>query len=451
MAGDIELLEWPKLCNEREPVDRHGPQRVQSLLAVLSTGMAIHPETEHARGSEGTIPMHENDSGELAPRRNRFFDLSVELLGIADLEGRILQANPSWERVLGYPARELYQTPVFELIHPEDIGSFRERLRQLREKDTTASTEGRLLCKDGTYRWMEWKAASVVADGVIYLFARDITVQKHAEQQVQRLNVALVNRAAELESANADLKREMSVRHQAETALKETNAELEAFAYSVSHDLRAPLRSMQGFAQALVEDCADGLGPAGRDYARRIVSAGARLDALIQDLLLYSRVSHRSLDLSRVNMADVVHEALGQLDAPLTDACATVTCEEPFYPVLGHHVTLVQVVCNLVANAIKFVAPGVQPRVRIKMEALGHTARLWIRDNGIGVPPEFQTRIFRVFERLHGMDAYPGTGVGLAIVRKGIERMGGHVGVDSIPEEGSTFWFELPRALDLPA
>jgi signal transduction histidine kinase len=85
------------------------------------------------------------------------------------------------------------------------------------------------------------------------------------------------------------------------------------------------------------------------------------------------------------------------------------------------------------------------------MEALGQTARLRVRDNGIGVPAEFQTRIFRVFERLHGMDAYPGTGVGLAIVRKGIERMGGHVGVDSVPEEGSTFWFELPRALDFQA
>lgn len=388
---------------------------------------------------------------ELALRRNRFFDLSVELLGIADLEGRIVQANGSWERVLGYSAGELSRTSVLELIHPEDVGTFRERLGQLREKDTTASTEGRLLCKDGTYRWMEWKTVSVAADGVIYLFARDITAQKHAEQQVQRLNVVLVNRAAELESANSDLKREMTVRQQAETALKETNAELEAFAYSVSHDLRAPLRSMQGFAQALMEDCADGLGPSGRDYARRIVSAGARLDALIQDLLLYSRISHRSLDLSRVDMAQVVREALGQLEASVTDARATVTCEKPFYPVVGHHATLVQVVGNLVANAIKFVAPGVRPRVRIKMEALGQTARLRVRDNGIGVPPEFQTRIFRVFERLHGMDAYPGTGVGLAIVRKGIERMGGHVGVDSVPEEGSTFWFELPRALDFPA
>lgn len=429
------------------PASAQGSGSEQSVLdeyAPARAGEPAQPEPEpraaRQRFSEAAARL------EVETRRDRFFELSLDLLGIADLTGRMLQANPSWERVLGYSGEELHCRSTLDLIHPEDLASMREHLQALREKDATASSEGRFRCKDGAYRWLGWTAASAVADRVIYLFARDITAQKHAEQQIHGLNVALTNRAAELESANAELQREMTVRQQAETALKESNAELEAFAYSVSHDLRAPLRSMQGFAQALVEDCADTLGQPGLDYAQRIVSAGGRLDALIQDLLLYSRVSHRTLELAPVDMAGVVREVLGQLEVPIRDTRAIITCQEPFLPVAAHHATLVQVVGNLVSNAIKFVAPGVLPRVRIAMEAMGARARLSIKDNGIGIAPEYHTRIFRVFERLHGMDAYPGTGVGLAIVRKGVERMGGQAGVESVVGHGSEFWLELPRA-----
>ena len=379
-------------------------------------------------------------------QRTRFFDLSLELLGIADFDGRLIQANGSWTNVLGFSPDELHRKSTCDLVHPEDLSGVREQMNLLRERDCTASFEGRYLCKDGSYRWLGWTAASVVSDRIVYVFARDITAQKLAEQQIQRLNVALTNRAAELEAANAELKREMTVRQQTEIALKESNAELESFAYSVSHDLRAPLRAMQGFAQALVEDCATELDSTGLDYAQRIVCAGERLDTLIQDLLLYSRVSHRTLALTRVELADVLTDALCQLEVPLDDAGACVTRDGAMLPVVAHHSTLVQVVGNLLSNAIKFVAPGVQPRIYIRMETVGRFGRLWIEDNGIGVHPEFHTRIFRVFERLHGVEAYPGTGIGLAIVRKGVERMGGKVGIESALKEGSRFWLELPLA-----
>jgi PAS domain S-box-containing protein len=383
---------------------------------------------------------------ELQTRRNRFFTLSVEMLGIADFDGKLLQLNPSWERVLGFSADELCQKSGFDLVHPDDLPAMREQMRQLQQKDSTASFEGRYCCKDGSVRWLGWTAASVVPDRTIYIFARDITPRKLAEQQVHQLNLALANRAAELESANGDLQREMTVRQKAEAALKESNAELEAFAYSVSHDLRAPLRAMQGFAQALLEDCSEHVSPTGLDYANRIIAAATRLDTLIQDLLLYSRISHTKLELSSLNMERVVDEALAHLEAPLGEARARITREQPFCPVIGHHGTLVQVVGNLISNAIKFVAPGVQPEVQLRLERLGTTARFEVRDNGIGVAPEFQTRIFRVFERLHGVEAYPGTGIGLAIVRKGVERMGGRVGVESSGQQGSRFWIELPLA-----
>jgi signal transduction histidine kinase len=150
--------------------------------------------------------------------------------------------------------------------------------------------------------------------------------------------------------------------------------------------------------------------------------------------------------LASVDVGKVVVEAMAHLEAPIQEAKAEVELEPPFPALSAHYPTLVQVVGNLLSNAVKFVAPGVRPKVRLSMETSGNVGRLWVYDNGIGIAPEFHARIFRVFERLHGLDAYPGSGVGLAIVRKGVERMGGRVGVESAAGQGSRFWFELPLA-----
>jgi signal transduction histidine kinase len=140
-----------------------------------------------------------------------------------------------------------------------------------------------------------------------------------------------------------------------------------------------------------------------------------------------------------------VAEALAQLQADVQDRRAQVGVRDPLPAVVGHHTTLVQVVANLLANAIKYAAPGAQPRVQIWAEAPDQRVRLWVEDHGIGIAPEHHERIFRAFERLHDEQVYPGTGIGLAIVRKGIERMGGRVGLESTPGQGSRFWLELPK------
>ncbi|MBI4642100.1 MAG: response regulator [Candidatus Tectomicrobia bacterium] len=230
--------------------------------------------------------------------------------------------------------------------------------------------------------------------------------------------------------------------------LWETNAELESFSSSVSHDLRAPLRAMQGFTDALLEEYADRMDSVGQDYVQRIAAAARRMDAMIQDLLAYSRVSRIDLRLQLVGLTLVVAEALTQLAVELREREAQVTVEEPLPEVMGHRATLVQVVANLLTNAVKFVEPGVQPKVRIWAEEHKAWVRLWVEDNGIGIASEHQERIFRVFERLHGIETYPGTGIGLAIVRKGVDRMGGRVGVESVPGQGSRFWVELQRTED---
>lgn len=225
--------------------------------------------------------------------------------------------------------------------------------------------------------------------------------------------------------------------------LQETNQELESFAYSVSHDLRAPLRAMHGFSQALLEDYGDALGDEGCEYAQRVVSAAQRMDGLIQDLLAYSRLSRTEITLTPISLDTVMDEVLNQLAATIQDKEAQVQIERPLPEVLGHHTTVVQVVANLVSNAVKFVPPGVHPLVRVSAQELDQRVRLWIQDNGIGIAPEHQERIFRVFERLHGVETYPGTGIGLAIVRKGAERMKGCVGVESALGSGSRFWVEF--------
>ena len=226
--------------------------------------------------------------------------------------------------------------------------------------------------------------------------------------------------------------------------LQEANAELESFSYSVAHDLRAPLRAVQGLTQALMEDYAHELDETGHDYGRRIVGAVQRMDRLIQDLLAYAKLSRSEPSRSPVSLAAVVREVLAQQEPEIAAREATIEVADPLPDVVGHHATLIQVVGNLVSNALKFVAPGTRPHVVVRTAAAEGRVELCVEDNGIGIEPRHLARIFRIFERLHGVEAYPGTGIGLAIVRKGTERLGGSTSVESEPGRGSRFSVVLP-------
>lgn len=230
--------------------------------------------------------------------------------------------------------------------------------------------------------------------------------------------------------------------------LQEINAELEAFAHTVSHDLRAPLRAMQGFAVALLEDLGDRLGEKGKEYASRIRGAAERMDRLILDLLAYSRLSRMELKLDEVNLGWLVATAVDQLEGDIRETGARVQVDGPLPDVVGQREILLQVVLNLLSNALKFVPEGTVPQVRVWAEQKPGSVRLWVEDNGIGIAPPHQERIFHVFERLHGVEEYPGTGVGLAIVRKAVTRLGGGSGLESEVGRGSRFWVELPAVED---
>lgn len=230
--------------------------------------------------------------------------------------------------------------------------------------------------------------------------------------------------------------------------LEDVRRELDGFAYTVAHDLRSPLRAMTGFSEALLEEYSATLDSTGRDYAHRILDSARRMDALIQDLLAYSRLSRGEIVLQPVPLGPVMRDILSLMAPELRERRACVKVEEPLPSVSAHPVLLTQILTNLVSNAIKFIGAGVDPEVRIRAESTGDLVRLWVEDNGIGIAPEHHERIFRVFERLHLQERYPGTGIGLAIVRRAAERLRGQTGVESEPGKGSRFWISLKRVED---
>jgi signal transduction histidine kinase len=272
------------------------------------------------------------------------------------------------------------------------------------------------------------RAARAIENAKLYRLAqKEVEERKSAERQVLELN-------AHLEERVRERTRE----------LQEALLELEAFSYSIAHDLRAPLRSMTGFSEMLAEDYGGKLDEVGRDYTRRIAESARRMDALIQDLLSYSRLAREEVLIEPVDVGSLLEELVDNMAAELRERKAKVELRGPFPTVLGYRTTLLQALTNLLSNAVKFVAPGVEPRVILRSEERSGWGRLWIEDNGLGIDLKYHQTIFGVFQRLHSGEAYPGTGIGLAIVRKAMERMGGKVGLESEVGRGSRFFIELP-------
>jgi len=246
-----------------------------------------------------------------------------------------------------------------------------------------------------------------------------------------------------LARANAELERKVQERT---AQLIEANSSLQTFASSAAHDMRSPLRAIKSFSSLVVEDCGPNLGAEGRSMLERISGSADQMARLLDDLLEYSRMTQAELKLEPVSLRAAVKQVLTLLEGDIQAKKAAVTSTEPLPEVIGHAATVVVLINNLVSNALKFIPAGVQPQVRIWAERKGPCVRLWVQDNGIGITPEGQSKLFVAFQRLQSKHAYPGTGLGLAIVRKGAERMGGRVGVESEPGKGSRFWIELPAA-----
>jgi signal transduction histidine kinase len=286
---------------------------------------------------------------------------------------------------------------------------------------------------------------------------------QEAEEQLRRKDseAALLQAQAELKAHAATLEKTVAERT---ARLQEMVQDLESFSYSLSHDMRAPLRAIRNFSQLARDECSGKVEPGTLQLLENVVRASDRMDRLLTDVLAMSQVTRAELRLGLVNIEAIVRDVI-QSDAKFQPPAAEVIVETPLLPMCGHETFLTQIVANLLGNAVKFVAPGGRPQVRIRTElrngsgmnesspiARGNPAdgttnfvRLWFEDNGIGIPKEAQTGIFELFKRLHSSAEYEGTGLGLAIVRKAAERMGGNAGVESEPGQGSRFWVELPE------
>jgi PAS domain S-box-containing protein len=302
-------------------------------------------------------------------------------------------------------------------------------LDRLMKETIVTDQELRLRAGDGHTFWAQLSAAIIEFEGepAIFTSINDISARKQAEDEVRQLNTALEQRVAE------------------RTAELETvNKELETFTYSVSHDLKAPLRGIDGYSRLLLEDHAAGLDEEGRSFLANIRRGTQQMGQLIEDLLAYSRVERRTLQEERVNlprlMEAVIAERADEIRARQVLVRTDIPCQEVSADLEG----LAMALRNLLDNALKFTRNTSQPAIEIGGRQENASCILWVRDNGIGFEMKFNNRIFEIFQRLQRTEDFPGTGIGLAIVRKALQRMGGRAWAESSPGQGATFYLELP-------
>lgn len=379
-------------------------------------------------------------SGEEASRRlAAIVESSEDAIMSTDLNGVVTSWNQGAERLYGYRADEIVGRRVTVLIpleRPEEEPGIFDRIRRGERIQHYETVRRR---KDGTLVEVSL-AVSPLKDEKGKIIgasktARDITERKRAESEVRHAKEQLAR-------SNEELEKRVDERT---ASLRAAIAQMEEFSYSVSHDLRAPVRAMQGYAQAVLEDYGERIEAQGKEYLERILRGSSRMERLIHDILTYSRLARYEIQLQPVSLDKLVQEIVHQYPE-MQPPRAEIQIEGPLAKVLGHEPSLVQALSNLLGNAVKFVPPQTIPKVRLRTERQADRARLWIEDNGIGIKPEHQQRLFGLFERIHPGKRYDGTGIGLAIVRKAAERMGGKAGLESDGLTGSRFWIELAVA-----
>ena len=347
---------------------------------------------------------------------DRFFTLAPEMFCIAGTDGFFKRVNAAWTDVLGWSREDMMARPYLDIIHPDDREATIREAGALADGRMTVHFENRYACKDGTYKWLQWKAAAVPDQQRIFAAARDITPQKEAEATIQR----------------------------AKDTADQANQAKSVFLSRMSHDLRTPLNAVLGFAQLLEMEATT---PGQLEQTRQIIRAGRHLLDLINEVLDIAHVEsgRLSLSLEPVAVAGLLSAAV-ELIHPLAEQKAIAVRIESFpadWHVRADRRRLMQVVVNLLSNAIKYNREG--GHVRLSCAETDDWRRITITDTGFGLTPEQQAVVFNPFERLNAAQStIEGTGLGLSVAKGFTEAMGGRIGLDSVPQEGSTFWIELP-------
>jgi PAS domain S-box-containing protein len=364
---------------------------------------------------------------------------------VADPSGAFVAPQPAWEAYTGQTWDQYRRYGWTNALHPEDRERLKEAWKQACKNATAYRSEARLW-HAATQQWRRFvvRAAPLLKrDGTLREWVGTCTDCEEQKRAKEILEQTVAERTAKL---------------------RETIGDLESFSYSITHDLRAPLRALQGFSVVLKEEHDARLDDTARDYLDRIATSAHRMDKLILDVLAYSQVLRMDLKLDPVDVSKLLRSII-QSYPNLQEPKMQITIEPQLPCVLGNEAALTQCLSNLLANAGKFVAPGTKPRVHISAErfvlqlegdvsapASGKRGRrtnlkmvrIWVADNGIGIAQRHLEKIFGMFQRLDPQ--YEGTGIGLSIVRKAAERMGGQAGVESQPGKGSRFWLALKEA-----
>jgi PAS domain S-box-containing protein len=429
-ARDVEVV-----------LERPDGSRITAITNIVSLKNAAG-EITGAINSFYDITQRQHAEALLRQSEERFHAIfSQATAGIAqtDLEGRFTMVNKCYCDITGRKAKDLIGARMQDITHPDDLESNLALLETLKTKGKDFVIEKRYLRPDGNVVWVRNSVSRVnhsPANGQYFVaVTQDITERRQAEQALLTAKNKIAQHALELERVVLERTGE----------LQETIHELEGFSYSISHDMRAPLRAMQSFAQFLVEEYGNKLDEQGVYYLQQIMRSTVRLDRLIQDVLSYTRILHANVPLEHVDLDRLVRDIVetfpsGQPIPPVFDVQGTLPS------VLGNQALLAQCVTNLLSNAVKFVSPGTAPRVEISAESFPDASvRVWFKDNGIGIAPENHDRIFRLFERVYPAAEYEGTGIGLTIVRKAIDRMGARIGFESASGTGSKFWMQLTK------
>ncbi|HUO83197.1 MAG TPA: CHASE3 domain-containing protein, partial [Gammaproteobacteria bacterium] len=365
-------------------------------------------------------------------RSNAFLDSIVEHIPMMVFMKRahdlkFVLFNRAGESLTGFSRDELLHKSDSDFFPPDEAASFVARDREaLAGRKVVEIAEEPLHTRDGSKRILHTRKLAIRNDSgepqFLLGISEDITERKATEKRILELNENLKRQTAELEAANK---------------------ELESFSYSVSHDLRAPLRAVDGFAQMLEEDFGDRLGGEGRRYIGVIRDGSRRMGNLIDDLLALSRLGRQPLDKQEIDMAALARRTMDDIVAGEQGITVSVDIG-PLPPARGDSVLLAQVWSNLCGNAVKYSRHAPAPTVIISGSNAGAETVYCVTDNGVGFDMKYASKLFGVFQRLHSAEEFPGTGVGLAIVRRVITRHGGRVWAESAPGAGATFYFALP-------
>ncbi len=345
-------------------------------------------------------------------------EMSPDII-IIHQDGKIVYANPALAHLLTTSALDdLIGMDVFDLLHPDSFSTVQKNIQDDLEGRATPMTEVRIARGDGTVVTFEGRGRRILYKGrpAILVVIRDVTERRAAEQKL---------------------------REYAEN-LKRSNEDLELFAFIATHDLQEPIRGIVAYSELLLAECKKEQDPRIEQYLRIIENAGLRMNTLVSDLREYSRVRTQAKPLEPVDTGIILSNALKNLQLVIKENRASITHDDELPVVLADGTQLTQVFQNLIENAIKFRKTGVTPEVQITAASRVGMWQFAVRDNGIGIPPEYTDKIFILFERLHARDAYPGTGLGLALCKRVIERHGGRIWVESEVGVGSTFYFTLP-------